>query len=189
VNLRDYERESIRTFVQSVADEGYLSGRVLDYGCGAQPYREIVEAVGGEYHGFDRKGYSGNVSGADVGEWEPWMDDHDYDAILCTQVIQYVPLPVLTERLYEWGHARDTIGVDAILILTYPTNWPEIEPEDLHRFTKVGMERLLTEAGFEIVRHEQRGVVFDPAFPSGRNKRITATGEEFALGYGVVCRA
>jgi len=190
VNLRDYERESIRAFVQSAADDGYLSGRVLDYGCGRQPYRDIVEAVGGEYHGYDRQHFAGALfEVGDVGQWEPWMEDFDYDAILCTQVVQYIPLPVLTERLYEWGHARDTIRVGSHLVLTYPTNWPEVEPEDLHRFTKAGMERLLTEAGFTIIRHERRGYLSDARFPSGREKRITALGDEFAIGYGVICRA
>jgi len=190
MNLRDYERESIRAFVHRAADDGYLSGRVLDYGCGKQPYRDIVEAAGGEDVGYDHESFPAHVGDFTVGT-NPWHSE-SFDTILCTQVLQYVrfyrderytpPLTIQTLLGDFRYHAK-------ALVLTYPTNWPEVEPEDLHRFTKAGMERLLTEAGFTIIRHERRGTLYDPRFPSGREKRITALGDEFAIGYGVICRA
>lgn len=203
MNLRDYERATIRAFVQKAADEGYLSGRVLDYGCGKQPYRDIVEAAGGEYVPYDREDFPANVSQENVGEYARprttygWIDDpwagfgaRSYQAgepwsILCTQVIQYVPDP--KELVDEGFHTALYQG--GTLVLTYPTNWPEVESEDLHRFTKAGMERLLTEVGFEIVLHEKRGAIWDGAFEVAPQKRIRATGEEFVLGYGCVARA
>ena len=200
MNLRDYERESIRAFVRRAADDGYLSGRVLDYGCGRQPYRDIVEEAGGTYEGFDRAEYGGALAGVgDVGaDWQYRQDDQ-FDSILCTQVVQYLPVaknPGYAEHIpfifHGWAETLTTArlhGNAGWLVLTYPTNWPEVEAEDLHRFTKAGMERLLTEAGFEIVRHERRGTLYDARFPSGREKRITATADEFAIGYGVVARA
>lgn len=188
MTLRELESASIRAFVQSAADEGYLSGRVLDYGCGKQPYRDIVEVAGGSYYGYDMAEFPANVSGADVGEYEEaWFSDDAFDAILCTQVIQYVPL-------WRWGQQhtiptifaawqREVLAPEGHLVMTYPTNWPEVEPEDLHRFTKAGMERLLTEAGFTIVRHERRAWALMVASDVGdANERI-------ALGYGVVARA
>lgn len=170
MTLRELERESIRAFVQSAADEGYLSGRVLDYGCGKQPYRDIVEAAGGEYEGFDSPTLPANVSGREHKiDW-----DSSWDAILCTQVLQYVVdyLSLVNGWPYWFGEGG------GYLVLTYPTNWPEVEPEDLHRFTRAGMERLLTEAGFGIVRHEPRAVA-----------AVTVDGENLYAGYGVVARA
>jgi hypothetical protein len=64
----------------------------------------------------------------------------------------------------------------ATLVMTYPTNWPEVETDDLHRFTKAGMERLLHRAAFNIVVHEQRA-------------SVRAVGNRFVLGYGVVARS
>ena len=173
-DLRTLENDSIRAFVQSAADEGYLSGRVLDWGCGLSPYQDIVQGVGGSYEGFDSSEHPGNVGGVTCGIDLFW-DANAWDAILCTQVIQYVPLVSdfigdLHERLFKGGH----------LVMTYPTNWPEVEPEDLHRFTKAGMTRLLTEAGFEVVLHEERARI-----AWGRVSML----DEFALGYGVVARA
>lgn len=170
MSLREIERASIRAFVQGAADAGYLSGRVLDYGCGKQPYRNIVEAGSGEYEGYDYVFFPGNVSGENVGD-RPQLGDWR-DAVLCTQVIQYVP-DVLS---FLKADLRSLIRPKGHLVLTYPTNWPEVEPEDLHRFTKAGMERLLTNAGFNIVVHERR-------------EKISYEHNLFALGYGVVARA
>lgn len=175
MTLRDLERESIRAFVQSAADDGYLAGRVLDYGCGKQPYRDLVEAAGGTYIPYDDPKHPGSVVDRYVGDWQ---QTDPVDAILCTQVLQYVPRPYgLLAALHEF---------QAALVLTYPTNWPEVEPEDLHRFTKAGMERLLTEAGFSIVRHERRAVVKMANVDAGG---WTTFSDAFALGYGVIARA
>ena len=196
MNLRDVERDSIRRFVQQAASEGYLSGRVLDYGCGRQPYRDIVEAAGGEHFPFDREDFPGNVGGV---SFAYPSREIGIDTILCTQVIQYVPNEYVGEGAevdahYEsgptsflrglqtflyWSTKRWVTGNDGYLVMTYPTNWPEVEPEDLHRFTKAGMERLLIEAGFTIVTHERRAQIAVMIDESA----------VMALGYGVVARA
>ncbi len=192
-DLRTIERESIRDFIEQAGIDGYLAGRVLDYGCGKQPYRSLVESFGAEYVGFDRAEFPANVSGADCGPEE--VGRGMWDVILCTQVVQYVPIEQDTDSgdglqgmLSWWDALLEHYNMEddppravqkrGHLILTYPTNWPEVEKEDLHRFTKAGMERLLTEAGFEIVRHERRAEV-----------PMAVTGELFALGYGVIARA
>ncbi len=173
--LTQRENESIRKFVHQAADEGYLRGRVLDYGCGTGPYRRIVEEHGGVYEGYDRADFPENQSG-DVGWFFPF--EKGWDAILCNQVVQYVPLypdlDGLEHLLISFQQALS--NKHGHLVLTYPTNWPEVQEADLHRFTKAGMERLLTEAGFTIVMHERRAtsaVMIDANYV-------------FALGYGVV---
>lgn len=200
-DLRTIEKDSIRAFVQKAADEGYLSGRVLDYGCGKQPYRDIVEAAGGEYVGYDRSVFPANVGGEDMfmenlGNYQKW------DTILCNQVVQYVPIEQDTEEgdglqgmlswicsLLQWYDMDQQdpprmIQKRGHLVLTYPTTWPEIELEDLHRFTKAGMERLLVDAGFEIVKHERRAEVY------ARRAGIRESQDDvLALGYGCVARA
>lgn len=181
MNLRDYERQTIRDFVETAAEEGLLSNSVLDLGAGQQPYRDIVERMGGDYVPFDAPGYPGSVTKIDTtGEAFGRL----FATVLCTQVIQYQqdPLTFLTNiraRIAGAGH----------LVMTYPTNWPEVEEADRFRFTKAGMRTLLTDAGFQIVRHEKRGSIWDGRMELAREKRMTATGEEFVLGYGVVARA
>ncbi len=170
--LTRMENESIRAFVKQAASEGYLSGRVLDYGCGKQPYRSLVEATGGEYHGFDRSTYPASQV-KNVGH-EKLLYRRDWDAVLNTQVVQYLPYALHDWYLKMiWSCLKEQHGH---LVLTYPTNWPEVQEEDLHRFTKAGMERLLTEAGFTIVMHQRR-------------ESIHLYGYDWAFGYGVVARA
>jgi hypothetical protein len=171
--LRALEHESIRGFVYQAACDEYLSGRVLDWGCGKKPYREMIEKAGGHYEGYDLAEFPANVSGEDVGS-ELFWDANAWDAILCTQVVQYVPFPELIELLADF---RDRLFDDGHLVMTYPTNWPEVEGADLHRFTKAGMERMLTEARFEILEHECRGI-----------GAVSLSGDEFAVGYGVIAR-
>lgn len=195
--LTRIENESIRAFVHAAADDGFLKGRVLDYGCGKRPYLRIVEEHGGDYHGWDHADLPANQVGTVGGITYPL--EMQWDAILCNQVVQYVPfffrddgrirrpygegLPVLLREFYWALHEAR-----GCLVLTYPTNWPEVQEADLHRFTKAGMERLLLEAGFGIVRHEPRAW-FDPwgGFIQGPRDEVPA--EALAFGYGCVARA
>jgi len=169
-DLTRIENDSIRKWLHSVADEGYFKGPVLDYGCGRSPYRRLVEEHGGEYIGFDRAAYPANLGVGNVG---PDLDPAvTYDAVLMTQVIQYVLRP--DELLADIG--QYTVRMGGYLVMTYPTNWPEVQEVDRWRFTKAGMETLLDEAGFTILRHDRRATVH-------------TTGYEWALGYGCVARA
>jgi hypothetical protein len=169
VNIHDLsgmERPSITAFLYGAAAKGYLGGDVLDFGCGQQPYRGIVEDGGGVYHPYDRQQFGGNVSRRDVG---PDPREASFDAILCTQVIQYVAIPALFPTVTRFAALLRTGGR---VVMTYPTTWPEIR-DDLTRFTRHGMESLLTAAGFRVVLHEQRAAIpFD--------------GFDLPLGYGIV---
>lgn len=157
-SLRELEASSIREFVASAASR--LTGRVLDYGAGKQPYRSIVEGAGGEYVPYDRIAFPGSVATTDVGPDYPLIRapnargvrDPEWDAILCTQVLQYVPDPK-----YLIESFREALVVGGVLVMTYPTTWPEIEAVDLRRFTTTGIRRMLEEAGFVVVRIERRG--------------------------------
>lgn len=138
-HLVDVERASIRGFLER--HQRHLRGRVLDYGCGLpercfrpQPYRDLVD---GEYVGYDVTGYP-----------EP---HGRFDTVLCTQVLQYVPEPRLLLARFR--------GLANRLVLTYPTHWAEVEAADNWRFTRAGMDRLLTASGWHTESHEERWAV------------------------------
>jgi hypothetical protein len=161
--IRDLERSSIQEFVRE--HQHYLTGRVLDYGCGVpgkcvqpQPYRRFVDANialhgKGEYVPYDAVGYS----------WPGGM----FDAVLMTQVLQYVANPLnLLRSLRE---------ISQYLVMTYPTHWEEIEREDRWRFTKVGVEALLRESGWTVDEHKERWA-------------LTIGEIRLVGGYGVIAR-
>ncbi len=157
--IRAMERASIRTFMEQHKEK--LTGRVLDFGAGEQPYRDLVS---GEYIPFE---------GSEIQLLE---SVGQVDAIICTQVLQYVDIPDFTLSTFT-ALMTDT----AHLILTYATNWDEV-PNDCYgsscdrwRFTKLGMEDLLNRTGFEVLEHVRRCEVRVGAFT-------------FPIGYGVVAR-
>lgn len=147
------ERPSILSFMEQ--NKSLLSGRVLDYGAGKQPYKHLVS---GEYEAYD-------ISYTDL-----TMPRGSFDAIMCNQMIQYVMEPLslfnfFFEKLKSGGH----------LVMTYPTHWEEVEDNDIYRFTKRGMEFLLSSVGFEIIKHEERC-------------RISFEDFHLAIGYGIIAR-
>jgi SAM-dependent methyltransferase len=149
--VRRIERASIFAFV--AAQKSLLRGRVLDFGSGKQPYKSLVD---GEYVPFE---FGDSV-----------LPRYEFDAVLCTQVAQYADTPF---ALVE--HLHTALKPGGHLVMTYPTNWAEVEVTDLWRFTRHGMTRLLLKAGFEITEHRLRAEV--------------AVGEfRFPLGYGVVAQ-
>jgi SAM-dependent methyltransferase len=160
--IRTIELRSIREFLTIHAS--YFTGRVLDYGCGRQPYRSLVEGQGAEYVPWDiNQSYL--------------HDDGSFDAVLCTQVIQYSDDPFMflldvTETCKIGGH----------IVLTYPTNWDEVPGDcylgscDRWRFTQEGMKDMVKVQGnLEILHHELRAVVQLGSF-------------RFPLGYGLIAR-
>jgi hypothetical protein len=162
-DIREIERASIREFVQQAANDGFLTGRVLDYAAGQSPYRQIVEGCGAEHVPFD-------PDYADIAD--NWREKVPFHSVLCTQAVQYLPEPEQVFR--DWERA---LYGERNLVMTGPTNWPIVEQTDLWRFTPNGIATLLKAANFEIVRLEERG-----RFDYGGDSR-------WILGWGVVARA
>lgn len=157
--IRDLERASLRAFMEK--HRGYLKGRVLDFGAGKpgtcrepQPYGDLVD---GEYFPYEK--------GDPVPMFERGVR---FDAIICTQVLQYVSYPRTII-----GSFAACLNPGGYLVMTLPTCWDEVEETDKWRFTKAGIESLLI--GWEILHHERRA-------------EINLGGFRFPLGYGVVAR-
>lgn len=144
--LRDRDRASIRAYLEQHAD--LLTGRVLDFGSGKQPYRDVVERVGGVYVPFDRTDFP-----ASTAEHDEQIPVGPFDAVICNQVVQYLDNPVRV-----LADLRRMMTPGAYLLMTGPTNWPIVEREDLWRFTPAGITRMLDGAGWVEIEAEQREV-------------------------------
>lgn len=120
-----------------------LEGRVIDVGCGLQPYRHLLGPRVTEYVGVDRRG---PFSAPDV-EGDALrlpLPDASFDAGLSTQVLEHVTDPLAALR-----ELARVLRPGATLVLTCPGTWPHHEiPHDYFRFTRFGLEHLLREAGF-----------------------------------------
>lgn len=132
--IRRVERASIRCFMEKQRE--HLTGRVLDFGCGTSPYRDLV---------------TGEYTGVDQGDEIP---DGPFDTIICNQVVQY-----LSDVYSYLNMLQCCLRPGGILLLTYPTNWDVVEDTDLHRFTPTGMQQILALAGFHVESQTLRAAV------------------------------
>jgi SAM-dependent methyltransferase len=132
-------------------------GVVLDVGCGAQPYRELLppEAT---YIGIDTAeakahfGYEMPDTRYFTGTTWP-VADGSVDWILCTETLEHIPEP--REFLAEACRCARP-GGKLLLTVPFAARWHFI-PYDYWRFTPSCLQRLLTEAGFENVAVYARG--------------------------------
>jgi SAM-dependent methyltransferase len=131
---------------------GTLSGRVLDVGCGMQPYRSLLGAGVSEYVGLDREGELSRPTVTGSADALPFADA-SFDAVYSTQVLEHVERP---ERAL--AEAARVLKPRGRLILTVPGVWPAHEvPHDFWRFTRFGIERMLQDARIANVEIEPLG--------------------------------
>lgn len=132
-------------------------GRLLDVGCGAQPFRPLVPA-GVQYLGIDYRGAADNfgyqIPDTIYFDGLTWpIEDSSFDFVLCTEVLEHIldPLAFLKE-------ARRVIAPGGCLFLTVPfaARWHYI-PHDYWRFTPSCLHQLLASVGFATITVHARG--------------------------------
>lgn len=125
--------------------------RALDFGCADRPYRPLLP-VGAEYVGADLPGNA--AADVEIGEdGRIGVPEGSFDLVLSTQVLEHVEDPdaYLTEcnRLLR--------GAGWLLLSTHGMMYYHQDPEDYWRWTRVGLEKVVREHGFEVVA--TRGVL------------------------------
>lgn len=147
-----------QSIVNSLLDaKKYVKGLLLDLGCGSEPYRCLFSAIVGEHIGVDLPTDT-IIKSIDVygdGLHLPF-NTNSFDTILCTQVIEHVPVPeTMFNEMYH------TLKKGGYLILTAPQVWGlHGEPNDYYRYTKYGLKFLAEKSGFDIVYIKPRGGFF-----------------------------
>lgn len=139
-----------------------LSGAVLDFGSGSQPYRPLLVNCS-EYVSLEYDTPSNRIrKAADIfydGSRIP-VADGIYDGLLSTQTLEHVPNPEII--VAEWARVLKSGG---LLLITMPFMWPEHEmPYDFQRYSSSGLRLLLEQSGFEII--EQRRLLSDCRAPA-----------------------
>ena len=127
----------------------YISGTVLDVGCGIKPYKEIIERRSAAYIGLDYQKSPHGLEEVDVigSAMELPFSSSTFDSIVSFQVMEHLREP--KDFLKE---AFRVLKPGGKMILTTPFLWPEHEvPHDYYRFTRYGIKYLCEEAGFEVI--------------------------------------
>ncbi len=143
-------------FTEIAENANYLNGKLLDFGCGNKPYKEIFKNVS-EYVGIDFA--SDRVNGTELstdieydGKNIPFNDEY-FNAVLSTEVFEHVFN--LEDTLKEINRV---LAKDGLLFFTCPFSYPEHEaPYDFARYTSFGIKHLLEKNGFEILYYNKTG--------------------------------
>lgn len=140
-------RFHLKEFLQEAADTLGPEQKVLDAGSGEGFYSSLFTHTGYEstdFCGVDKT--YGDITFICNLENIP-IPAERYDAVLLTQVIEHLPNP--SDVLDEIHRILKPTGK---LWLTGPLFFPEHEaPYDFYRYTRYGLEHLLSRAGFQIV--------------------------------------
>lgn len=143
-------RSALQAAMRDAARE--LSGRLLDVGCGTQPYRSLFEVS--EYVGLEvdspvarARAVADMYYAGAVFPFEP----ASFDSVLCNQVLEHVFNP--DEFLSEITRVLRPGGK---LLLTVPFVWDEHEqPWDYARYSSFGLQALLEKNGFRVLSHRK----------------------------------
>ncbi len=143
-------RRALRREIAAAGPE--LHGRLLDVGCGSQPYRDLFPAC--PYTGLDidspRTRQLGVADAFYDGGRFPF-DDAAFDSVLCNQVLEHVFNP--EDFVAELCRVLKPGGR---LLLTVPFVWDEHEqPWDYARYSSFGLRALLERHGFKVLRQRK----------------------------------
>jgi SAM-dependent methyltransferase len=132
--------------------------RVVDVGCGEQPFRRMVEEHGGRYVGFDIE--QNSQSSVDIIGFidqklpDPWPDaDTTYDVVLCTEVLEHV-----AHLEVAFANLRALVASTGKVVITVPFVFPlHMEPMDYFRVTPYAIEAFAQKHGFVIDHYVKLG--------------------------------
>ena len=136
-----------------------LNGKLLDFGCGAKPYKNIINVV--EYIGLDfpSEGPDHNNEQIDVfydGKNIPF-EDNFFDSIFSSEVFEHVFN--LDEVLHELFRVLKPGG---FILITCPFVIGEHEqPNDFARYTSFALKHIMVKGGFEVIHYEKLGGSID----------------------------
>ncbi len=127
----------------------YLSGRMLDIGCGIKPYKDLLKDHVKEHVGLDHKDSFHDQSNVDLfgTAYDIPQENGTFDSALCSFVLEHLEEPGIAIRecarvLKPGGHA----------LYALPFFWHlHEEPRDFYRYTKHGLKYLFEKNGFEVV--------------------------------------
>lgn len=119
--------------------------KVLDYGCGNKPYKELFTGVCNNYFGADLQGNNFAEIIINTDGTLP-TENQTFDCVLSSQVLEHVENPLL-----YLAEAYRVLKEDGLIILSTHGYWQyHPDPNDFWRWTSAGLKKILVDAGFKI---------------------------------------
>lgn len=172
-----FARKNLYANIASISS--YLTGKILDVGCGTKPYRHL----------FRYKRYDGleidTPKTRKMGYADFFYDgihfpfgDQSYNAIICNQVLEHVFNPDLFLQ-----EINRVLKKDGSLLLTVPFMWDEHEqPYDYGRYSSFGLRYLLEKNSFKILNFRKCTLSSEAIFQliAGIIYKLTKTGSVYS---------
>jgi SAM-dependent methyltransferase len=128
-----------------------LHGRIIDVGCGSQPYRTYFPHATA-YTGCDVTADRSRVDFVCPADRIP-VEAQAFDSVICTEVLEHVPNPLSVMREFH-----RILVHDGRVLITVPMFWPAHEqPWDFRRFPGHGLLHLANASSFRIDHLVPRG--------------------------------
>jgi SAM-dependent methyltransferase len=134
---------------------GKFRGRLLDFGCGAKPYKALFKVD--EYVGVDFMGEGHDHSNEQIdffydGKTLPF-ENTSFDGIFSTEVFEHIfNLPDIMQELQR------VLKPGGLMLITCPFAICEHEqPNDFARYTSFAIRHLLEQHGFEVLEQQKLG--------------------------------
>jgi SAM-dependent methyltransferase len=145
------EQESISRALLSA--EKHVRGKVLDLGCGAQPYAFLARSRGLDYVPVDLSILHTPPPIVCADSLTLPFKDGSFDTVLSTQVVEHVADPFMM-----FAEISRVLKPHGRLVMTAPQVWPlHEEPHDYFRYTRYGLEELARRSGLQVLELRERG--------------------------------
>jgi SAM-dependent methyltransferase len=127
----------------------YISGCLIDIGCGTKPYADLLKPCVKVHIGLDHGGTFHSKENIDVAgtAYNIPFTDETFDSALCTAVLEHLEEPEQALR-----ECYRVLKSDGVAIYSVPFIWHlHEEPRDFYRFSQYGLRYLFEKTGFEIL--------------------------------------
>jgi SAM-dependent methyltransferase len=130
----------------------YFKGHLYDLGCGTRPYESFLIKFCEKYIGVDWGDTLHDLKADIVGDLNSKLpiEDEKADTIFSISVMEHLHEPqIFLNESYR------ILKKEGYLVLQVPFMWHiHEEPYDYFRYTKYGLEKMLSKAGFNVISIE-----------------------------------
>lgn len=149
--LTDPNYFSRKDLYKTIQDNSrYISGKVLDFGCGTRPYQTLFQVE--EYIGVEIDIENGEKEKGIIyydGKNIPFQNE-TFDSMISSEVFEHV---INIDEIVKELNRVLKVGGNALI--TVPFVYPRhCWPNDYRRYTYEGIKNLLVDNGFEIIKCE-----------------------------------
>jgi len=154
-------KQQTRSYFKKTAPK-YIKGKVLDIGAGLNPFRELIKYE--KYVTLDEdEKLKPDITGS---IYAIPAEKEEFDSAVCTDVIEH-----LNEPLKALKEISRVVKKGGHLYLSAPFIWNlHYEPNDYFRYTKYGLQHLMEQAGFKVIKIKGIGGIW--AFIGARLARL-----------------